>query len=127
MSFGDLQESHTPGHSAQILSSINLLRKRGLFCDAVLNVDNRDFPIHRVILAACSDYFAAMFTNGLSESYDVEKKIKIKGLSAETMEILLDFIYTENLKVSVTNVQALLPAACLLQLNGKSNPGVVIA
>ena len=35
------------------------------------------------------------------------------------MEILLDFVYTETVNVSVENVQELLPAACLLQLNGR--------
>lgn len=35
------------------------------------------------------------------------------------MEILLDFVYTETVLVTVENVQELLPAACLLQLKGK--------
>lgn len=34
------------------------------------------------------------------------------------MEILLDFVYTETVRVTVENVQELLPAACLLQLKG---------
>lgn len=34
------------------------------------------------------------------------------------MEILLDFVYTETVLVTVENVQELLPAACLLQLKG---------
>ena len=107
------------GHSAEILRSTNTLRKQNLLCDVILHVEDRDFPVHRVILAACSDYFKAMFTNSMSESTSEKKNIVIKGLSADTMEILLDFIYTETIKVSVENVQALLPAACLLQLNGK--------
>lgn len=43
----------------------------------------------------------------------------IQGLTAATMEILLDFVYTETVLVTVENVQELLPAACLLQLKGK--------
>lgn len=35
------------------------------------------------------------------------------------MEILLDFVYTETVLVTVENVQELLPAACLLQLKGE--------
>lgn len=34
------------------------------------------------------------------------------------MGILLDFVYTETVRVTVENVQELLPAACLLQLKG---------
>lgn len=36
------------------------------------------------------------------------------------MEILLDFVYTETVHVTVENVQELLPAACLLQLKGEA-------
>ena len=43
----------------------------------------------------------------------------IQGLTAVTMEILLDFVYTETVLVTVENVQELLPAACLLQLKGE--------
>lgn len=44
--------------------------------------------------------------------------VDIQGLTAATMEILLDFVYTETVLVTVENVQELLPAACLLQLKG---------
>ena len=108
------------GHSKEILASINSLRKKNLLCDVIFRVEGKRFPVHRIILAACSDYFEAMFTGGMSESNtDGKKVIDIRGLSADTMAILLDFIYTETIRVSVENVQTLLPAACLLQLNGK--------
>ena len=57
-----------------------------------------------------------MFTSDMAESQKAE--VELQGLSADTMEILLEFVYTESVKVSVENVQALLPAACLLQLSG---------
>lgn len=44
--------------------------------------------------------------------------VDIQGLTASTMGILLDFVYTETVRVTVENVQELLPAACLLQLKG---------
>lgn len=46
--------------------------------------------------------------------------VDIQGLTASTMEILLDFVYTETVHVTVENVQELLPAACLLQLKGNA-------
>lgn len=45
--------------------------------------------------------------------------IEIHEISAQVMEVLLDFVYTETVNVSVENVQELLPAACLLQLTGE--------
>ena len=49
-----------------------------------------------------------------------QETVELHEISAEVMEVLLDFVYTETVNVSVENVQELLPAACLLQLTGKS-------
>lgn len=53
-------------HSKEILSAMNSLRKANKLCDVILRVDNKCFPAHRIVLAASSDYFCAMFTNGVS-------------------------------------------------------------
>jgi hypothetical protein len=45
--------------------------------------------------------------------------IELHEVPAGIMDVLLDFVYTETVNVSVENVQELLPAACLLQLTGK--------
>ena len=44
--------------------------------------------------------------------------IELKGFSAAVMEILLNSIYGETVTVTSDNVQDILPAASLLQLNG---------
>ncbi|XP_070558637.1 kelch-like protein 12 [Ptychodera flava] len=103
-------------HAKEILTTMNNLRKSGTLCDVILSVDKVDFPVHRIVLAACSDYFCAMFTNEMSEKQ--KSSIELQGLNADTMEVLLDFVYTETVNVTVENVQELLPAACLLQLKG---------
>lgn len=46
-----------------IFSNINELRKAKCLCDVVLRVETQHFYAHRIILAACSEYFCAMFTN----------------------------------------------------------------
>lgn len=48
-----------------------------------------------------------------------KQTIELHEISANVMGVLLDFVYTETVNVSVENVQELLPAACLLQLTGK--------
>lgn len=57
-----------------------------------------------------------MFTGDMEESH--KSVVELHGLDSDTMEFILDFVYTESIQVSVENVQALLPAACLLQLTG---------
>ena len=55
----------TDSHAKTILSTMNNLRKEDRLCDIKLQVDGDLFPAHRIVLAACSDYFCAMFTNGV--------------------------------------------------------------
>lgn len=68
----------------------------------------------RVILSACSPYFRAMFTGELAESRATE--VTIRDVDEQAMEQLVEFCYTAHIVVEESNVQALLPAACLLQL-----------
>lgn len=112
--FPENQTFLTCGHSDRILKSINKLRKEKKLCDVTLRVGEKEFCAHRVVLSACSDYFCAMFTGDLEESH--QSVVELHGLDSDTMEFLLDFVYTESIQVTVENVQALLPAACLLQL-----------
>ena len=56
-------ELFTNCHAKSILTTMNMLRKTHTLCDVTLRVDSMDFPAHRIVLAACSDYFCAMFTN----------------------------------------------------------------
>lgn len=53
----------TNTHAKSILNSMNALRKSNTLCDVTLRVEQKDFPAHRIVLAACSDYFCAMFTS----------------------------------------------------------------
>ncbi|GAA6103779.1 tubulin alpha 5 isoform X2 [Tachysurus ichikawai] len=53
----------TNSHAKSILNAMNALRKSNTLCDITLRVENTDFPAHRIVLAACSDYFCAMFTS----------------------------------------------------------------
>lgn len=55
-----------------------------------------------------------MFCNDLREKY--EEKIILKGVDAETMNILLDYTYTSKMLITKQNVQKVLEAASLFQV-----------
>ena len=55
-----------------------------------------------------------------------QSMVELRGLKATTMEVMLEFIYTEQVDVTVENVQELLPAACLLQLKGMDDFFLVV-
>ncbi|RWS30991.1 kelch-like protein diablo [Leptotrombidium deliense] len=118
----ELERSPTPQryeytsekHPRHVMEALNLLRKRRELCDVVLIVGNRKILVHRVVLSACSPYFYAMFTGELQESRQTE--ISIQEIDEHAMEMLVDFAYTSHIVVEESNVQVLLPAACLLQM-----------
>uniref|UniRef100_A0A2I3HB14 BTB domain-containing protein n=1 Tax=Nomascus leucogenys TaxID=61853 RepID=A0A2I3HB14_NOMLE len=83
----------TNTHAKSILNSMDSLGKSNTLCDVTLRVEQKDFPAHQIVLAACSDYFCAMFTSEISQKG--KPYVDIQGLTASTMEILFDFVYTE--------------------------------
>lgn len=71
---GGMQLLNRDGHSISHNSkrhyhdsfvSMNRMRQRGLLCDIVLHVSNKEIKAHKVVLASCSPYFHAMFTSKL--------------------------------------------------------------
>ncbi|EDO42382.1 predicted protein [Nematostella vectensis] len=103
-----------PTHTEEAFFSMKQMRCNSELCDVVLLVGDRRIYAHRLVLAACSQYFHAMFTSELLESR--QKEISLQGLQPDAMELLVEFAYTARIQVSEDNVQALLPAASLLQL-----------
>ena len=88
-------------------------RDNGLLCDVLLCVENREIPAHRVILAASSPYFKAMFLGNLSESK--QHRVALYEIDASAIEMLVEFIYTGVLKIEKCNVHSLLYASAVLQ------------
>ncbi|XP_066015193.1 actin-binding protein IPP-like [Pocillopora verrucosa] len=101
-------------HSFKILNKLHLLRKENSMCDATLSVEGKKFPVHRNVLSASSAYFQVMFTSGMAESF--ADHVEIHGIQADIFDAILDFIYTGKVEVSEDNVQQLLPASKMLQI-----------
>uniref|UniRef100_A0AAV2KM58 BTB domain-containing protein n=1 Tax=Knipowitschia caucasica TaxID=637954 RepID=A0AAV2KM58_KNICA len=66
--------------------------------DVTLDVLSASFKVHKVILAACSDYFRAMFTLDMREAS--QSSIYLQFLSAPQLEALLHCSYTGSVSLS---------------------------
>ncbi|XP_072450613.1 kelch-like protein 26 [Chiloscyllium punctatum] len=103
-----------PGHSATLLRGLEILRAREQLLDVVLMVNAAMFRVHRAVLAACSDYFRAMFTGGMREAgQDI---IELKGVSARGLKHIIDFAYSAEVTLDLDCIQDVLGAAVFLQI-----------
>ena len=67
------------------------------------------------MLAASSEYFRVMFTSrSMKES--MERDVSLTGVTAEALSLVLDYVYTSRVTLSLANVQQVLAAATHLRL-----------
>ena len=104
------------GHSEILLSKCAQFREQGEFIDVGLKVGEEVFSAHRIVLAANSDYFHAMFAHGMKESNQEVIELKDESISAAALKIVLDSIYSGDLQVNDETVFEVLVAADHLQV-----------
>ncbi|KAM4561865.1 kelch-like protein 9 [Fundulus diaphanus] len=103
-------------HGSAVLQGLDTFRGDETLCDVVLIPgDSTDtFPVHRVIMASCSDYFKAMFTGGMREQE--MREIKLHGVTKAGLKNIIEFIYTSKVILDMGNLQDTLEAANFLQV-----------
>ncbi|KAG8135058.1 hypothetical protein E2320_008132, partial [Naja naja] len=79
------------------------LNSQNLLCDVTIVAEDMEIAAHRVVLAACSPYFYAMFAGEMSESQ--AKSVQIKEVDGWTLKMLIEYIYTGEITVTEENVQ----------------------
>ena len=99
----------------KILEGLNSLRLSKSLYDIILVVEDEQLSAHKCVLASLSDYFNAMFSGDLSESKQTQ--VKINSVDSNTMKLVVDYAYTSELNITDHNVQAVLTAANLFNIN----------
>ncbi|KAK1345758.1 hypothetical protein QTO34_008222 [Cnephaeus nilssonii] len=94
----------------------SLLRfyENGELCDVTLKVGSKLISCHKLVLACVIPYFRAMFLSEMAESK--QTVIEIRDFDGDAIEDLVKFVYSSRLTLTVDNVQPLLYAACILQV-----------
>ncbi|XP_065347952.1 kelch-like ECH-associated protein 1B isoform X1 [Cloeon dipterum] len=104
-----------PSYLSEAMQMMQMMRSHRMLTDVVLEVGQELIHSHKVVLAAASPYFKAMFTGGLREA-DMER-VKLQGVCPTAMAALVRFMYTGTINVSELTVCQLLPAATMFQIN----------
>ncbi len=109
----------SPGHVTSLTAKLNEQRKTGNedYCDITLTCSGTRFPVHKAILSASSPYFECLLEGQFAERSQNEIDLTESISDPETLECILEFIYTGNLLVEGSNFRELLGASSLLLLN----------
>ncbi|ELU09991.1 hypothetical protein CAPTEDRAFT_103627 [Capitella teleta] len=91
------------------------MREAEEFVDVALVFGERRVKCHKVILAGACDYFHRMFLTDMAES--ASKEVSMKGISANTGALLVDYLYGGRIEVTAQNAQDLLSASDMLLID----------
>ncbi|KAM9844601.1 kelch-like protein 40a [Aulostomus maculatus] len=84
------------------------------FVDCVLKIQDKEFPCHRLVLAASSPFFKAMFLSELEESK--RREIVLKDVQPAIMGMILRYLYTSDINLTEQNVQDIFMVANMYQI-----------
>lgn len=65
------------------------VRHKGFYSDATITCDGKFYPVHKLVLSSCSDYFGSIF----DATQCKHPVIVIKDIKHEDMEALLNYMY----------------------------------
>ncbi|KAJ7304945.1 hypothetical protein JRQ81_010639 [Phrynocephalus forsythii] len=98
-----------PSHATGLLQKANQMRLAGTLCDVVILVDSQEFHAHRTVLACTSKMFEILFHRS-SQHYTLD------FLSPKTFQQILEYAYTATLQAKVEDLDDLLYAAEILEI-----------
>ncbi|KAI5093104.1 kelch-like protein 40a [Silurus meridionalis] len=97
-----------------LLGGLCELLENDKFVDCILKIKDQDFPCHKLVLAASSPYFKAMFLSDLEESK--KREVVLKDVEPDIMGMILRYIYTCDINLTEQNVQDVFMAANIYQI-----------
>lgn len=103
-----------PNHYHESFKALWEFYNKQQLCDLEIRVGKKSIRCHRVVLACVSNYFKGMFTSDMSESK--QGLVTIHDIDEQSLHSLVTFAYTSTISLNVDNVQHLLYASSILQM-----------
>ena len=107
-------------HDNDMLKGLNGLREENFLCDVTLMADDKPFQAHRAVLAATSPYLKSLFSD-MSGGKIEHEVVEIRGVSAEGLKHIINFIYSSELRLNMGNIREVLAAAGHMQLKSATS------
>ncbi len=98
----------------ELVASLALFQEKGVLCDVELQVGNQSISAHRVVLAAASPYFQAMFAGNFKEKKS--QVVKMEEVAFVGLKAVVESIYKSKIIHTVKNLPHILTVAHLMQM-----------
>ncbi|XP_064093078.1 zinc finger protein 513-like isoform X36 [Macrobrachium nipponense] len=105
-------------HKATFCHILATLREKERYTDATLACEGKFYPVHKLVLSTCSEYFELMFENTPCK----HPIIVLKDIKPDELEALLSYMYAGVVSVAQNDLARLIKAAELLQIKGLAVP-----
>ncbi|KAL7638239.1 UNVERIFIED_CONTAM: hypothetical protein RMT77_010803 [Armadillidium vulgare] len=105
-------------HCSAFINSISNIQVKEKFCDATIVCQGKYFPVHRIILTTCSEYFEEIFDRMECQ----HPYVVFKDIDAVEMELLLSYMYQGEINVVQEKLPYLIKAAEALKIKGLAVP-----
>ncbi|KAF2354876.1 BTB/POZ domain [Trinorchestia longiramus] len=105
-------------HSSNFKVAIASLQEKAVLSDATIACDGHLFPVHKLVLSTCSDFFARVFSSTPCK----HPVIVLHDLPHQNLTYLLSYMYAGEVNVPQAHLPTLIKAAETLQIKGLAAP-----
>ncbi|XP_071514939.1 uncharacterized protein [Panulirus ornatus] len=105
-------------HSATFTHTLSTLREKERYTDVTLACDGKFYPVHKLVLSTCSEYFMRMFDTTPCK----HPIVVLKDVHCKEMESLLSYMYAGVVSVAQSDLPQLIKVAEALQIKGLAVP-----
>ncbi|XP_050740471.1 uncharacterized protein LOC127010426 isoform X1 [Eriocheir sinensis] len=105
-------------HQSIFYHIISGLRTKGNYTDVTLACDGKFYPVHKLVLSTCSEYFSDIFDRTPCKN----PVVVLKDIQCQDLEFLLDYMYIGEVNVRQNDLASLIKAAECLRIKGLAVP-----
>ncbi|XP_042227454.1 longitudinals lacking protein, isoforms H/M/V-like isoform X6 [Homarus americanus] len=105
-------------HRSTFFHVLSTIRSKESYCDVTIACDGKFYPVHKLVLSTCSDYFEQMFERTNCK----HPIIVLKDIRHEELEALLNYMYVGEVNVLQNELAGLIKAAECLMIKGLAVP-----
>ncbi|XP_069942856.1 longitudinals lacking protein, isoforms H/M/V isoform X2 [Cherax quadricarinatus] len=105
-------------HGTTFFHVLSTIRRKESYCDVTLACEGKFYPVHKLVLSTCSEYFEEIF-NRTQCKHPV---IVLKDVKHEELEALLNYMYLGEVNVLQADLAGLIKAAECLKIKGLAVP-----